>query len=372
MPERIFMTYTNATAVPYQGSTLGHHIVLNYIDADGYHHTLQGVPQNRFGHSLDKLSASAREELLSDGVNNTDSPFGRLRVDPEQTDSDIPPSQVHTMVAEGDDLRAQWALMRDFADEVNSIGYEYRPISQNSNSFAGGALQRTGFFGPGNEFPERFDRQLAFDPSGETKSFYVPGFEAPLTNPINTTTPMPFPLDVPTTPPAPTNGVAVPDRHGFLDNGFGNRDAVPASVLGAPGGKPMRYLGRRTYSQSQSSAFDTGAPVAPLAFPYDSAGKFGRAAAPVPQPQKSEGALSLMDAYLQYRKHLDANSSQPSSIDVSAPAATFVPSDEPNLSGGLLGRLMAIAGVDPRNSDQTAPPPWDDERRILYRAPAQP
>jgi hypothetical protein len=49
------------------------------------------------------------------------------------------------MVAEGDDLSPRWALMRDFADEVNSTGYEYRPISQNSNSFAGGALQRTGF-----------------------------------------------------------------------------------------------------------------------------------------------------------------------------------------------------------------------------------
>jgi hypothetical protein len=37
--------------------------------------------------------------------------------------------------------------MQDFANEVNSIGYEYRPVSQNSNSFAGGALQRAGFSG---------------------------------------------------------------------------------------------------------------------------------------------------------------------------------------------------------------------------------
>jgi hypothetical protein len=34
MSEKIFLTYTNATAVPYQGSVLGHHIVLNYIDDD--------------------------------------------------------------------------------------------------------------------------------------------------------------------------------------------------------------------------------------------------------------------------------------------------------------------------------------------------
>jgi len=82
------------------------------------------------------------------------------------------------MVAEGDDLSSRWALMRDFADEVNSVGYEYRPISQNSNSFAGGALQRAGFFGPGTEFPERLDNQLVSDPvSGETRSLNVTGFE---------------------------------------------------------------------------------------------------------------------------------------------------------------------------------------------------
>jgi hypothetical protein len=46
MPEKIFLTYTNATALPYQGAVLGHHIVLNYIDSNGKHHTLQGVPEH--------------------------------------------------------------------------------------------------------------------------------------------------------------------------------------------------------------------------------------------------------------------------------------------------------------------------------------
>jgi hypothetical protein len=35
MSEKIFLTYTNATAIPYLGSVLGYHIVLNYIDANG-------------------------------------------------------------------------------------------------------------------------------------------------------------------------------------------------------------------------------------------------------------------------------------------------------------------------------------------------
>src|ERR1700731_2364593 len=112
MSERIFLTYTNATAIPYQGSELGHHIVLNYIDSNGEHHTLQGVPEHKFDHNIDKLGAFVREELFSDGANNTDSPFQRLRVNPEHTDSDISINQPHTMVAEGDDLSSWWALMR--------------------------------------------------------------------------------------------------------------------------------------------------------------------------------------------------------------------------------------------------------------------
>src|ERR1700730_10984653 len=89
MPERIFLTYTNATAVPYQGSVLGHHIVLNYIDANGVHHSLQGAPEHSFEHNIDKLKAFLYEELLSDGANNTDSPFQRLQVKPQRIDSDI-------------------------------------------------------------------------------------------------------------------------------------------------------------------------------------------------------------------------------------------------------------------------------------------
>ena len=61
MPERIFMTYTNATAIPYQGSTLGHHIVLNYIDVNGEHYTLQGVPENPLQHNIDKLAGFFQE-----------------------------------------------------------------------------------------------------------------------------------------------------------------------------------------------------------------------------------------------------------------------------------------------------------------------
>src|SRR5947209_3727502 len=109
MQEKIFLTYTSATAIPYQGSTLGHHAVLNYIDSSGYHHTLQGTPEHKFEHNIGKMGAFLREEALSDGANNTDSPFGRLRVEPQKTDSGSALDQPRTMIAEGDDLSSRWA-----------------------------------------------------------------------------------------------------------------------------------------------------------------------------------------------------------------------------------------------------------------------
>jgi hypothetical protein len=295
MPERIFLTYTNATAVPYQGSTLGHHIVLNYIDADGIHHTLQGVPEHPFLHNADKLGAFFREEVLSDGVNNTDSPFGRLKAEPQGIDRNISLNQPYTMVAEGDDLSPQWALIRGFADEVNSTGYEYRPYSQNSNSFAGGALQRAGLVGSGSKIPERFNEQPAFDPaSGETNSRYVPGFETTLKNPIDTETPLPFPLDVRTGAPAGSN--AAPDRQGFLDGGPRNSDFAASDGPGVSDDTPVRYLGRTTYSL-------WGAPDV-------SAAAFGIAPPTIPQPPSGDGPLTLMQANRLYRKRLDASQPQ--------------------------------------------------------------
>ena len=348
MPEKIFMTSTNATAVPYEGTTLGHHIVLNYIDADGYHHTLQGTPVNTFQHNFEKLGAFFREEALSDGVNNTDSPFGRLKVDPEAINSDTSLSQPYTMIAEGNDLSPHWALMRDFADEVNSTGYEYRPMSQNSNSFAAGALQRAGLLGPGSQFPERFNRQSAFDPeTGQSGPRYVPGFEQPLTNPIDMAMPMPFPLDVFTARPA--GAATVPDRRGSLDGGSGNQAFGAPMREPAPEDRPMRYLGRQTYSPSPGP---NQSPAVPLNL------------ASTPQPSDN-GPLTLMEAYQQYRKRLDASQPQASAFDTAAPSAPLAPSDDSNFSGGLVGRLTALMRQYPEIYGPS--PPEDDESPSYYR-----
>jgi hypothetical protein len=80
-----------------------------------------------------------------------------------------------------------------------------------------------------------------------------------------------------------------------------------------------------------------------------------------------------MDAYLEYRKQLDASPPQASMFDAVAPAVPSVPAGDSNLSRGLLGRLAALTGVDPLNPNQFAPPPQDDELRGFYRDdPTQP
>src|SRR3954451_19238753 len=106
MSERIYMTYTTASATNANGIVLGSHIVLNYIDSNGLHHTLEAVPEVKFSNSVEKGKAFIAEEILSDGIKNTDSPFKRI----ETAESVTPSGQINTpftLVAEGADLSSK-------------------------------------------------------------------------------------------------------------------------------------------------------------------------------------------------------------------------------------------------------------------------
>jgi hypothetical protein len=118
MSERIFLTYTNATAVPYQESVLGHHVVLNYIDSHGVIHTLQGTPEYKFEHNLGKAGAFLREEAFSDGKNNRDSPFGQLQAKGDRFYG-AEPGGPHTLITEGDDLGTQWDRSAASGDDMD-------------------------------------------------------------------------------------------------------------------------------------------------------------------------------------------------------------------------------------------------------------
>jgi hypothetical protein len=180
--------------------------------------------------------------------------------------------------------------------------------------------------------------------------------------------------------------------------------------IGLVSGKPMRFMSAPIFDtrdrsgangdpnrstalenlpwnlgRSQASAIDADAPAAPVAPNrqnlFDNAnGAASRAgdpgdvfASPTSAPQNQQGPLSLNDAYLLYRKRLDANASRASAMDAGAPVAPLASPDDSSFSGGLLGRMAALMGVNPQNPDQLAPPPQDDELRAFYRDnPAQP
>jgi hypothetical protein len=63
----------------------------------------------------------------------------------------------------------------------------------------------------------------------------------------------------------------------------------------------------------------------------------------------------------------------PPVIDTGAPAPPLAPSAETGFSGGLLGRLIVLAGIDPQNPTQPASSPLGDQLRGFYRDdPLQP
>ena len=178
------------------------------------------------------------------------------------------------MIASDDDLSSQWDQIKKFGAGVKATGYEYRPTSQNSNSFAAGALKQAGFLGPGTVLPEIFDRLIAADPAnGRAHAVRVPGFDEGLTNPLNMAVP---PLDA--VPFVPTNSSPVDGRHASFDKRFESPDPLPQRAenggrpawlppIGTPGvtvAKPERYLARRVTGQSEVLPFHTGAPAVPF------------------------------------------------------------------------------------------------------------
>jgi len=69
---------------------------------------------------------------------------------------------------------------------------------------------------------------------------------------------------------------------------------------------------------------------------------------------------------------LDAVRAQASAPDTGAPAAPVVASDGSSYSGGLLGRLVAMAGLDPQNPNRLAPPQGDGLRGFYGDDAVQP
>ncbi len=191
----------------------------------------------------------------------------------------------------------------------------------------------------------------------------------------------------------------------------GGPPARPPQAAGTPrisSSKLVRILSRRIADQSPESAFDTSAPAAldrqdsfgdrfgnftsfpdgviprtpnltvPPSDPGRPLGIFS--GKPMPRRITSPPIWGLPDNsaasgnddrdWLTNLGGLlwDGNKSRPPVIDAAAPASPIVSTDNPNFSGGLLGRLAALAGVDPQNPNQPAPPSDDEQEQADMRA----
>lgn len=175
--ERIFVTYTTATAPWADGPVLGHHAVLNYIDKNGNHQVIEGKPSKPIATTLEKGIAFAGEELFSDGARRADSQFGKIQaIERQATTKDL--GRPFENIYEDDDLRSKWNAIRATAATINDRGYEYRPYSQNSNTFAFVALRSAGLSASG----------VSYDPVSKKNQFHkLQGREFTLSNPINAT-----------------------------------------------------------------------------------------------------------------------------------------------------------------------------------------
>jgi hypothetical protein len=90
---------------------------------------------------------------------------------------------------------------------------------------------------------------------------------------------------------------------------------------------------------------------------------------PTPEPQQSWGpSPPYIEEYLQYLNQLNGNHPRASVFDPGLPATPFDVSDPTPFSGGLPGRLAALAGIDPLKPNQFAPPPDDEHEQTDLRA----
>jgi hypothetical protein len=163
---------------------------------------------------------------------------------------------------------------------------------------------------------------------------------------------------VPTASFVPSNEVLAPDDRASFADRFGNRtssESVTRRDANAPASppEPSRPLGifsGKPMSPSRFSPSVWGLPANSDGFGDDNWFNFLTGLAfqnptqPAPPPQTGSKPVRSLGRRI-----------------VNQPVP-FAPSDDPNFSGGLLGRLAALAGIDPPNPDQPAPPPLDDEQ----------
>lgn len=146
--ERIFVTYM---PVRLSGAKVGYHAALNYVDKHGKHYVVEAEPAgyDDLPKTLMKAYAFFDEEFLSSGTRNRDSKYGTIvAMDRKGEPDDL--GRPFENLREAANLSTEWNAIRATAKMVNELGFEYRPRSQNSNTFAFAALRAAGLNASGH------------------------------------------------------------------------------------------------------------------------------------------------------------------------------------------------------------------------------
>ena len=145
---------------------------------------------------------------------------------------------------------------------------------------------------------------------------------------------------------------------------YGNFPAVPSAVPDTSGQWPRGSAAPNGSGPIAAQPTSNGAP-----FPdADAARTPGLNPGALPFPSQtsptSQGPLSLEDAYLLYLSRVNAARAQAArsaSDAADAYSAPLAPSDSVGFSGGLPGRIAAIAGIDPDDPTRFARQPGEGE-----------
>jgi hypothetical protein len=414
MADRIYVTYTPTgapgsfhTAIHYERTSLSGELIKHVV--------VEVAPEFEELSGLEK-AGNVIGEMFRTG--SAPSSFGRMNAmvrdlnvfDKQKRESDDP-NAPYEIIAEGDDLSGHLARMQRYAHDINRAGFAYRGQRQNSNTFAAAVLQA-------GELPPATG--IAHDPTGPTGElldFFTPGLNEPFEVPIGPRSADPPVVSegkgnilggrpirhlermIADEPPSNRFGNWTSSPAGIvprnpnlpLPSAEPGRPAgifsgkpmplwkTPPPILGSPdlseapgiGTKPIRYVSRRDGNTPPASVFDTGPLAAQFVLPNElnaaggrtdwAAALAGRAplnpmqAASPPQAGGTPGISSTMLVPILSRRIADQP--QAPAFDTGVPAVPLAPSDDRNFSGGLAGRIAALAGIDPDNPDRPVPPP---------------
>ena len=176
----------------------------------------------------------------------------------------------------------------------------------------------------------------------------------------------------------PSPAATSPENSRTFDDRFGNWGSSPAGIAPLPPSDRPASFGDRFENWGSSPAVGSISPRSPVLRAFEkyrgSSVPDGQASTSRTTPLDPGQPLPTADSkpVRMLSRGIVGQPPAPASL-TDAPAPPLAPSDDSNFSGGLPGRLIALAGIDPQHPTQPVPSPLDGQLRGFYRDdPLQP